>query len=61
MAQEINRIDEFTELEQIKLASFVLNYKKADEYHVNEQKALAANNSILGVVPLRLFLKNLLA
>lgn len=55
MAQEINRIDEFTELEQIKLASFVLNYKKADEYHVNEQKALAANNSILGVVPLRLF------
>lgn len=25
MAQEINRIDEFTELEQIKLASFVLN------------------------------------
>ena len=39
-----SRIDEFTELEKIKLASFVLNYKKADEYHVNEQKAKALVN-----------------
>lgn len=39
-----SRIDEFTESEQIKLASFVLNYKKADEYHVNEQKAKALVN-----------------
>lgn len=39
-----SRIDEFTESEQIKLASFVLNYNKSDEYHVNEQKALALVN-----------------
>lgn len=35
-----NHIDEFTELEQIKLASFVLNYDKDDMFQVNEQAAM---------------------
>ena len=35
-----DHIDEFTELEQIKLASFVLNYDKDDMFQVNEQAAM---------------------
>lgn len=34
-----NNLDEFTEIEQIKLASFVLNYHKNETGHVNEQEA----------------------
>ena len=34
------KIDDFTEAEQIKMASFILNYKKSDMYHVNENDAL---------------------
>ena len=35
-----NKLDEFTEIEQIKLASFVLNYHKHEMDHVYEQEAL---------------------
>lgn len=35
-----NKLDEFTEIEQIKLASFVLNYHKREIDYVNEQEAL---------------------
>ena len=34
-----NKLHEFTEIEQIKLASFVLNYQTNEMDHVNEQKA----------------------
>ena len=34
-----NMIDEFTEMEQIKLASFVCNYDKGEFYHVSEDEA----------------------
>lgn len=34
-----NRLYEFTETEQIKLASFVLNYQKVEIYYVDEQEA----------------------
>ena len=33
------KIQEFDFLDQIKLASFVLNYKKDEIYYANEQKA----------------------
>lgn len=39
-----NRLDEFAEIEQIKLASFVLNYHKNEMEHVNEQEALELVN-----------------
>ncbi len=39
-----NKLDEFTEVEQIKLASFTLNYNKHEMNHVNEQEALKLVN-----------------
>ena len=39
-----NRIDEFSKVEQIKLASFALNYHKNEIDHVNEQEALELVN-----------------
>lgn len=39
-----SRLNEFTEIEQIKLASFVLNYHKREMEHVNEQEALELVN-----------------
>lgn len=39
-----NKLDEFTEIEQIKLASFALNYNKYEMDHVNEQEALRLVN-----------------
>ena len=39
-----NHLDEFTDVEQIKLASFVLNYNKAEMDYVNEQEALQLLN-----------------
>lgn len=39
-----NKLDEFTEVEQIKLASFILNYNKHEMDHVNEQEALKLVN-----------------
>ena len=33
------KLDEFSDIEQIKLASFVLNYPRGEMDHVNEQKA----------------------
>lgn len=38
------KLDEFTEVEQIKLASFTLNYNKHEMDHVNEQEALKLVN-----------------
>lgn len=34
------KLDAFSEVEQIKMASFVLNYNKNELYHVNEKEAL---------------------
>ena len=39
-----NKLDEFTDIEQIKLASFALNYEKTEMDHVNEQEALKLVN-----------------
>lgn len=39
-----NKLDEFTDIEQIKLASFVLNYNKTEMGHANEQEALKLVN-----------------
>lgn len=39
-----NKLDEFTEIEQIKLASFALNYDKSNMNDVNEQEALELVN-----------------
>ena len=39
-----SKLDEFTDIEQIKLASFVLNYNKAEMYHANEQEAMKLVN-----------------
>ena len=39
MKLDKNMLDEFTELEQIKLASFVCNYDKGEFEHVNEDEA----------------------
>lgn len=39
-----NKLDEFTEIEQIKLATFALNYNKTEMDHVNEQEALKLVN-----------------
>lgn len=38
------KLDEFTEIEQIKLASFVLNHHKGDMGHANEQEAMELVN-----------------
>ena len=37
---EKGRLDEFTETEQIKLASYYLNYNKDEYMHVTEQQAM---------------------
>ena len=34
------KIDKFSDVEQVKLASFILNYQKAEKDHVNEQEAM---------------------
>lgn len=34
------KLDEFSDVEKIKLASFILNYQKDEMYHVNETRAL---------------------
>lgn len=39
-----NKINVFTEIEQIKLASFILNYNKDELFYVNEKKALELVN-----------------
>lgn len=39
-----NKLDVFTETEQIQLASFVLNYHKHETDHVYEQDALELVN-----------------
>lgn len=39
-----NKLDEFTDIEQIKLASFALNYEKTEMDYVNEQEALKLVN-----------------
>ena len=39
-----NKLHEFTEIEQIKLASFVLNYNKHEGGYANEQEALQLLN-----------------
>ena len=39
-----SKLDEFTDIEQIKLASFALNYNKIEMDHINEQEALKLVN-----------------
>ena len=39
-----NKLDEFTEIEQIKLASFALNYHRHELSHVSEEEALKLVN-----------------
>lgn len=39
-----SKLYKFTEIEQIKLASFVLNYNKTEMDHANEQEALQLLN-----------------
>lgn len=39
-----NKLDEFTEIEQIKLASFALNYHRHELNHVSEEEALKLVN-----------------
>lgn len=39
-----SKLDEFTDIEQIKLASFFLNYNKVEMYRANEQEAMKLVN-----------------
>ena len=39
-----NKLDEFTEIEQIKLASFAWNYHRHELNHVSEEEALKLVN-----------------